>query len=222
MDSSRLSFVFDLDGTLIDSTKDISEAMNSVRAKHGYSEMDLNEYGKLVGLPAISLLEDLMVDVEIKKKLLLEFRFTLREQIIKGVSLFPGVLELIQRLSLSNVEIGIATSKPTDLAIFTISHSNLSDFDLVVQGTDDFEAKPNPEVILRCMERMSGHRFIMVGDRVEDIYAAKSAGIDAIGVAQTTHDQERLKGAGALVTFDSISEMLPKVDLFFTGSFNNF
>ena len=222
MHFSRLSFVFDLDGTLIDSTKDISEAMNSVRARHGYSQLDLNEYAKLVGLPAISLLEDLMVDVEFKKELLLEFRFALRELIMKGVPLFPGVLDLIRRLSLLNVEIGVATSKPTDLAIFTISHSDLSDFDLVVQGTDDFEAKPNPEVILRCMERMAGHRFIMVGDRVEDIYAAKSAGIDAIGVAQTTHDRQQLKGAGAFVTFDSISEMLPTVDLLFTGPFNNF
>jgi phosphoglycolate phosphatase len=188
--------------------------MNTIRAAHGFRGLDPSEYAKLIGLPALNLLGDLGIDYESKVRILEEFRSALRQRILERVTLFPGVLELLRRMSLANVEIGIATSKPTDLATFTVLNSGLSSFHFVVQGTDDFEAKPNPEVILRCMKRMSGKRFTMVGDRVEDMQAAKSAGIAAIGIAQTTHSQENLKSAGAIMTFKGISEMLTREELF--------
>ena len=208
------SFIFDLDGTLIDSASDISDVMNTIRVVHGFRALDPTEYAKLIGLPALSLLNDLGIDYDSQVRILEEFRSALRQRILERVTLFPGVLELLQRMCLAKVEVGIATSKPTDLANFTVLHSGLSIFDFVVQGTDDFEAKPNPEVILRCMKRMSGERFIMVGDRVEDVQAAKSAGIAAIGIAQTTHSQNKLKSAGAIMTFKGISEMLTREELF--------
>lgn len=215
------SFIFDLDGTLIDSTADICEAMNLVRKNYGFNPLSLDEYAQLIGLPAITLLSDINVDYDFKVQLLREFRLTLRNLIQKRVTLFPGVFDLIQKLSLLQIRLGIATSKPTDMATFTISHSKLAKFVFIVQGTDDFEAKPNPEVILRCMKQMNGDQFVMFGDRVEDMQAARLAGIRAVGIAQTTHNQEQLKEAGANITFESITHMLPEIDSLLARSFDN-
>jgi phosphoglycolate phosphatase len=211
MKSKNRAIIFDLDGTLIDSAPDISKAMNLTRVKHGFPELQKQTYDALIGLPAIHLLEDLCIGIRQKEKLLREFRNCLMDFIVLGVKLFPGVQEIVDLVDSLDIEIGIATSKPTNLARFTIENSGIGQYKWMIQGTDGFPAKPSPDVILRCMKLMESENFIMIGDRIEDMQASSAAKLPSIGIAQSIHTQSELSKHGADATFQNINELLVKI-----------
>jgi phosphoglycolate phosphatase-like HAD superfamily hydrolase len=74
-----------------------------------------------------------------------------------------------------------------------------------IQGTDGFLPKPNPEVIDRCLKEFPGLRALMIGDRKEDMIAAKKAGIPSIGIAQSAHSEATLRSGGGVLTFKNVS-----------------
>jgi phosphoglycolate phosphatase len=203
----QTGIIFDLDGTLIDSTDVIVETMNRTRVDSGFSVLDRNSYESLIGLPALTLLEDLQIPLLLKLDLLTDFRTLLRAEMEHGVKIFSGVVELLTLLQTYGYKLGIATSKPTDLAEFTVSKSELHLSRLSVQGTDGFPAKPSPDVLFHCMRRMNCKNFIMVGDRIEDMKASMAAGIKSIGVAQTSHTIFELTASGASLALKSVDEL---------------
>ena len=222
MKSNSLRIIFDLDGTLIDSASDISNAINLIRLKYGFPVRHKQAYEPLIGLPAINLLNDLHIEMNQKEKLIKEFRECLKDFIAQDVKLFPGIPELLNLLNSLDIEIGIATSKPTSLAKFTIDNSTIGEHNWKIQGTDGFSAKPSPEVVLRCMKLMDSEQFIMIGDRIEDIQAARTAKVLSIGVAQTFHTQVELSRHGADATFQNINELLAEIREKKMLFFNNF
>ena len=104
--------------------------------------------------------------------------------------LFPGVEELLGLLCANGVEIGVATNKPTNIAKSVIAHSKLSNFKIHVQGSDNLNPKPNPEMIQAVLQGFPNRRAVMVGNRLEDIVAAESAGFSSIGIASGAHTEE--------------------------------
>jgi len=104
------------------------------------------------------------------------------------------------------IGLAVATSKPTKVATEVIKHSFLRDFEFHVQGTDDFPPKPDPEVIYRVLRHFPSIPSFMIGDRTEDIYSAKSAGISAIGIASSAHSEDDLKDAGAKFAFKTFQD----------------
>ena len=102
----------------------------------------------------------------------------------------------------------IATSKPTYLAELVVRESELIYYIDFVQGTDGFLPKPNPEIIYRIQREVAGNVIALVGDRTEDIHAAKQASIIGVGVAQSAHSAEVLAAAGADYTYMSIVDLL--------------
>lgn len=85
-----------------------------------------------------------------------------------------------------------------------IENSEVNDLVNFVQGTDNFPAKPDPEVIKRCISVLKCNNPIMNGDRIEDIQAATVAGISSVGIAQSAHSEDLLSKAGAICTFKNI------------------
>lgn len=194
--------IFDLDGTLVDSAEQIALSLNKARHDFGFPIQPISYYEKLVGLPVNELLADIEISKECSLELIAHFRKYLVEDIQAGNNLvFSGVLGTLELFSNMHLGLAIATSKPTNVAIEVIKHSSLRDFDLYVQGTDDFPPKPNPEVILRVLRHFPETPSFMVGDRTEDIYAAKRAALPAIGIASSAHSESDLKDAGATLTF---------------------
>ena len=94
-----------------------------------------------------------------------------------------------------------------------IVNSDLNNLIDVIQGTDGFPAKPDPTSIQKAMMRLDTESAIMIGERIEDIQAAKAAGIESIGVAQSFHNKELLRDAGAKLAFDSFIELLNSNEL---------
>ena len=205
-------FIFDLDGTLVDSYQQIEQAMNEARVALGYEESPPGQIFQNLGMPVYSLFFDLNLSTEKAEQLILEFRKTLNRMIEQGNECFPGVVSMLTQIRLLGRRVSVATSKSTSMAKKVIENSPLNGLVDFIQGTDEFPAKPNPEVIFRCLHKFPGLRAIMIGDRVEDVLAAKSAGVEAIGIAQSAHSVDMLLSAGATSAYESFDLVLK--DLF--------
>lgn len=200
--------IFDLDGTLIDSHNQIESAMNEARIDLGYGKSPSGQIFQKLGLPVEHLFCDLVLSPAKAESLILEFRKNLSHKINQGNECFPHVVSLVTQIRLLDKKVAVATSKSTSMATNVIRNSLLNGLIDFVQGTDNFPAKPDPEVINRCLQRYPGFRAVMIGDRVEDVEAAKSAGVPAIGIAQSAHSTKELRAAGAITTYTNVKPLL--------------
>ena len=196
-------WIFDLDGTLVDSVGQIGYSINRARNDFGYEDLPSEKIMELVGLPIQNFLSDLPICNYEIDSLISYFREILKYEIERENVVFPGVELLLSELHKDGYKLAIATSKPTYLAKLVVKNSCLNKFIDLIQGTDGFPAKPDPTCLLMVMESLGVGEAIMVGDRVEDILAARAAGIDSIGIANSFHDTQALKFAGAVHVFDS-------------------
>jgi phosphoglycolate phosphatase len=197
--------IFDLDGTLIDSHNQIEKAMNQARIELGYGKSPSGQIFQKLGQPVYDLFIDIQISPALQKQLVSLFRIYLNREIEVTNDCFPNVVELLSLIRAHGISTAIATSKQTLMAEKVVSHSHLIGNIDHVQGTDGFAPKPNPKVIQLCLEKFPGCQAIMIGDRTEDILAAKNAGIPSIGIAQSAHSASDLQRAGAFFSFQNIS-----------------
>jgi phosphoglycolate phosphatase len=206
MNELSLLMIFDLDGTLVDSNSQIATNLNRARSELLYDELDQDFYFRNVGLPVETLIADLNLENTQRQVLISRFREHLIRDIRSGNNfLFPGAVELLRHLSAGGVEIAVATNKPTSIAKSVIAHSKLSDFKIHVQGSDNLSPKPDPEIIQAVVREFPNRRALMVGDRLEDIVAAKSAGISSIGIASGAHTEEDFEVSDAFMTYQNLN-----------------
>lgn len=202
MQSERYLAIFDLDGTLVDSVAQIGSVLNATRQQLGYPILPQSFYRESLGLPLDFLIADLVLNQLDKNQLVETFRENLRIEISLGNNpLFPGVKEVLDYLVERGISIAIATSKPTPIALAVVKHSELAAYPIKIQGTDNFPAKPAPDVIRKVLQSFLNIEALMVGDRIEDILAARAAGINSIGIAASAHSQTDLKSNGATEVF---------------------
>ncbi len=204
--------IFDLDGTLVDSLDQISRSMNQARSYFDYKELSLEKYREILGQPVQEMIGDLELDIDAQNELISKFRRILMLDIEIQNTLFPGVREVLERITKDGFKLAIATTKPSHIAKLVVENSPLAQFDFHIQGTDGFPPKPNPDVILKVIRYFDDPEAIMVGDRVEDVLAAKAAGIASIGISSSGHSFEQLSDAGARRVFNSMRDLLKALD----------
>jgi phosphoglycolate phosphatase len=189
--------IFDLDGTLVDSTHQIFNAMTVARNYMDLPEVTIHFIAQNLGLPIMGLIPEKGLPENDYVKLISLFRKELLRLINKENIVFVGALAFLDELLSRGWNIAVATSKPQNLAEAVIMNSELKKRVAFIQGTDGFLPKPNPEVIHRCLSNFGSTDAIMFGDRMEDMAAAKSAGIKSVGVMHSTHNEDQLLSMGA-------------------------
>ena len=204
---SKAGFVFDLDGTLVDSRHQIQASLDKARTNSQLPPAPLDFVQSQLGLPVENLFSDLDLQASELRELIQAFRDHLLLEIKNGNPVFEGVVLFIQKVKYLGIPIGVATTKPTYLAKEVIANSDLMGLVDYVQGTDGFAPKPDPEVLRRCMQGLGVENAIMFGDRKEDMQAAKTLGISSIGIAQSAHSIDDLLGEGAKFAFRNFGEL---------------
>jgi phosphoglycolate phosphatase len=201
------AFLFDLDGTLVDSANQIFEAVEITRSELRFDAVPAKFILPKIGLPAKDLFEDVdLQDPELFKAVEL-FRSNLSNIKLSKNDLYVGVPQILRFLYEKGFKLGVATNKPTFLAVQSLSDTGIHGYFDFIIGAENNPPKPDPTMILKCLEFLSiePHEATMVGDRVEDILAAKAAKVMAIGIAQGTHNEEDFLAKGADSTFMSMS-----------------
>ncbi len=192
--TQKLTILFDLDGTLVDTAPDLMNAHNHVMKKFGYETKSTDEIRKLLGQGAKSLIsrsvwgqakkEFAQVDDgKIKKEMVTEFIDFYGKNIVKESKLINGVYDFLKWSKENKISMGVCTNKPEHLAVDLLKQIKIYDFFEYVAGGNTFDfCKPDPRHLINVIEIMQGNikNSIMIGDSESDGNAAKAAGIPFI------------------------------------------
>lgn len=201
------TMVFDLDGTLVDSAGDITASASHALVEHGYSERTVAQVRPYIGRPAAEIFTAAGVPDSEVGDLVSVFRAHLADTCGPGTVPFPGVVDLLASLGRAGIPVGVATTKPTRLASVVLERVGLLPLIAHVQGTDGFEPKPAPDVILRCLEVLTGLPAAMVGDTPDDVHAGRRAGVITVAVLHGTRADDELRRADPDLTLPSIVDL---------------
>ena len=192
--SQKLTILFDLDGTLVNTAPDLMMAHNHVMEKFGYSTKNLDEIRNLVGKGAAVLIGrsiwgsakkefSKITDKKIKNEMVKEFINFYSKNIVVESKLINGVYDFLKWAKSNKISMGVCTNKQEHLAIDLLKKIKIYDFFEYVSGGNTFSyCKPDPRHLTSSLEIMGGNltKSIMVGDSETDGNAAKAAGIPFI------------------------------------------
>ena len=181
--------IFDMDGTLIDSKKDITISINYVRQKH-YNAPPLSEdfIVKAINMEVRNL-PKLFYDTEVyeeKDRELFEAHY--EKQCIQNPYLYDGVKEMLETLHQNGVKLSVATNAPTKFAQEMLAHLQVAALFDVIIGADKVSAsKPDPSMLHFILNSYNFNpktdKAWMVGDNSKDMQSAKNANIKALFAA---------------------------------------
>jgi phosphoglycolate phosphatase len=188
---TRDLLIFDLDGTLIDSKRDLADSVNAMRAGMGLAPLADERVYSYVGNGAQVLVRRALADVtpamdeaaiERAHRYFLEYY---REHMLDATTLYPGVREALDRLHSARVPMAVLTNKPVRFSALLIQRLQLEPHFFRIYGGNSFEEKkPNPMGIDRLVQESGADRArtVMVGDSAVDVLTARNAGVSACGV----------------------------------------
>lgn len=210
--------LFDLDGTLVDSSLDITNALNYALEPYAFAPLTKDEVIKLVGEGVTRLIEKLIGNrdpsvIEDVKNRFLE-HYTLH--IVDHTREYPGVRETLE--TLSGYKKAIISNKREALSKKTLEGLGLAGFfDLVVGSDTTPEKKPSPAPILWALSwlEVSPAEAVIVGDSNFDVDAGKAAGITTIAVTYGYRPLEAIRHADYLI--DRMEDLLPLLDRLASG-----
>jgi len=181
--------VFDLDGTLIDSARDLEIATNQTRARFGMPPLDANLIHSYVGNGAAVLVKRAMgpeADESLISEALLFFVKYYRTHALAHTRLYPGVQGVIDGLADQGHTLAVLTNKPAKISTDILAGLGVGPRFARVYGGDSFEQKkPDPVGIHTLIKETTGRAedTWMVGDSAVDVRTARNAGVKACGVA---------------------------------------
>jgi phosphoglycolate phosphatase len=203
--------LFDLDGTLVDSRRDIAEAANHALGKNGYAQLPHDELESFVGDGAPSLMaQAARLDVKDEKVagLVADFLDYYADHPIDHTDLMPGALQALQELE--PYVLGVCTNKPRRTSLAVIRGLKLeARFAGVVAGDDLPQRKPDPAPVVEAARLMGVpvSEVIMVGDGPQDVLSGRAAGAYTVGVRGGIQAFERLAASKPDRMIDSLAEL---------------
>ena len=175
-------YLFDVDGTLVDSAPDICAAVQSVLHSRGRFDVETSFLQTYIGKHLDETWRDLGFPESEWAPMLLDYRQTYAARGHKLTQPYAGVLKGLA--GLTGVRKGTATTKGTPTTRIVLEmFGMLPHFDHV-QGTDGFPAKPEPDVIFKSLEVFGAkpQDVLMVGDAESDMAAGRAAGVKICAV----------------------------------------
>ncbi|MBV5341013.1 MAG: HAD-IA family hydrolase [Deltaproteobacteria bacterium] len=194
--------LFDLDGTLVDSLEDLTDAVNHIRSAYSQPPLTAEAVRLKVGKGSRNLIQQVLPDVtdsDIDHVLGMFLEFN-REHIADKSRLYPGIQELLQEFAARDIKMAIISNKNEDLSSLILQTLGINDMFESVCGGDTYpERKPSPLPLLRVAERLgiAPHECVMVGDSINDIQAGQQANIASIACTWGYGSRAELTGAGA-------------------------
>lgn len=221
---------FDLDGTLLETHRDLGTAVNHALTLGGFATVPVESAKDLIGGGAKAMLKQ-AVDAQTKgdgaldrdafKRLYKAMLAYYGEHYAVHTRPYPGVIETLDALEKRGVRLAVVTNKFQSFAGGVLSSLDLIDrFDCVIGGDSlgkgedgEYRAKPLPDPILAAQERCGGGSLVYIGDSSYDRDAARAAKVLFIaacyGYCDLTAEQF---GADALI--QSMDELIPAIENF--------
>ena len=194
--------IFDLDGTLIDSLKDITIAVNYATRPYGIAEKSISEMGDLLGTGISILIDRVLGDRrdELKDDVMKRFMDYYSDHLVEYTTIYPGVKDVLENLD--GYKRAVVTNKREQFAKIMLNELGIDSYFDSVLGSDSVaEKKPSPVPLLHLLDlyNLSASEAIMVGDSEIDIAAGKGAGVRTVGVTYGYRERGALEGADFII-----------------------
>jgi 2-phosphoglycolate phosphatase len=186
-------YLFDIDGTLLDSAEDICGAVQEVLSTTTCRPVSFDYLKGFIGRHLIDCFSNVLLDPTPEKidALVQHYRQVYPARGHKQTRPFPGVAEALSRLDARK---STATTKGTPTTRAVLEQFGLIGYFDHVQGTDGIPCKPAPDVLLKALDALGGkpEECLMVGDSPADMEAARRAGMPVCAVRYGYGKQEDL------------------------------
>ena len=219
-----ISIVFDLDGTLADTSRDMLKVANLCFEEMGYSGVLSEEMhrgtalhgGRAMLIKGLTLLKEpdlANVVLQYYPKFLRYYR----ENLYEKTSFYDGAVTCIEKMAGKGWNVGICTNKPEDLAKSLLNKMSAQEYFKALVGADTLSVrKPDPAPFFETVRRLNGKpsRSCLVGDSVTDYKTAKAANVPIILVDFPPNDTD-ISSLKPDAIIDHFDELVPTIeDLF--------
>lgn len=207
------TFIFDLDGTLLDTLPDLVELTNAALNEQGFPSRTTDEIHSFVGNGARALMyQAVPADATTEQAEAAMHRWMELYPVIgnKLTEPYPHIEEALADLAARGINLGVLSNK-FDQGVHDVIDAYLPGMFHVKHGEcADIPRKPDPTGLLRSIAELGStpDRTAYVGDSPGDVAVSRNAGTFAIGVAWGYHHADELRAAGADVVIDDALELL--------------
>lgn len=208
--------LFDLDGTLLDTIDDLSEAVNHAMGLRGFPLHTRNEYMKMVGNGVRNLVQRALPAEEREDETLLDaaladFKAYYTSHIDVHTRPFAGMEDLLWQLHRGGVKMAIASNKFQEGIEYLVNRFFAGiPFVSVLGNRPGYPLKPDPEIVREVLRQcaLAPTDALMVGDSPTDMKTAENGGIRGIAVSW---GYRPMQGSGAVTVVDSVAELLEEI-----------
>lgn len=193
--------IFDLDGTLLDTSHDIHEVINASLKKFDLLQISYNNTLKFVGNGAKKLCERAVGErTDMLQKVYSDYAERFANCDNERTCLYPEEAETLKKFKEAGILLAIVSNKPQRATerVYAKFLSNF-DFDIVLGQTEYYPLKPNPASTCAILDKLgvSAEECVFVGDGETDVETAKAANVKCVSVLWGFRTREQLKAAGA-------------------------
>ena len=210
--------IFDFDGTLGDTRRNIVTTMQMAIKELQLPERTESECAATIGLPLSGCFRALFPDIqeELIPRCAATYRRIFDENLQKiRPEAFPDVVKTLKILKEQGFTLTIASSRSRNSLTELTHNMGIADYISYLIGADDVkEAKPKPEPVLKTLATMQfeANETLVVGDMAVDILMGANAGAKTCGVTWGNGTKEELQKAGADFIIDNMQELIEIAD----------
>ncbi len=182
----RKTIIFDMDGTLINTSSGIFATANYTMRKLGFKELPDSQLRKFVGPPLPACFR---IVCGLEEDLIERACDIYREEYLKGNmylgEMYPGIVELLEELTSKGITLGVATLKTEDMALSILKEKGLFPYFKSIKGADASEMLSKAQIIENVLIDLKIEDYstvLMVGDTPHDRDGAVKVGVDFVGV----------------------------------------
>ena len=195
--------IFDLDGTLLNTLGDLTDASNHICAKNGWPTFTEEEIRHMVGNGNPKLVERFIPEgartLETQSSALAEFMAYYDAHKMDRTAPYPGVTEAVAALRRAGMQVAVFSNKADAFCPALVRHHFGDVFDIVRGKRDGVPAKPDPTGVWALMEELGAEKgsTVYVGDSDVDVLTGHNAGLAVCGVTWGFRGRAELAQAGA-------------------------
>lgn len=214
---NKKAVFFDLDGTLVDSAKDIHHSLNLALSKNNFAEVTESQVRSWIGRGARVLVEcaiNHLVKSPTKEQtdtIHQAFLNIYQENVCIHTSIYDGVIELLDTLKGQGITLVCITNKPEQPALKLLKTLKLYEYFAFVLGGDTLaRKKPDPLPLNHALEKLGlqANDAVMVGDSKFDILAGHNANMQSIAITYGYNHGEAVTESNPTVVVDNFKELL--------------
>lgn len=204
--NSEKVIIFDLDGTLLNTLDDLTDCVNYMLEKYGFSPRSRSDIRRFLGNGARNLIErslDGGLDGDDFERFLEEYKAYYEQNSGIKTAPYDNLVDLIGRLRKRGFKIAVVSNKPDGAvqSLCELYFPGLVDF--AVGDRADICRKPSADPVLLAMKTLVCDEAVCIGDSEVDIHTAKNAGVPCVCVTWGFRDKDELIECGADYLADS-------------------